>query len=133
MAFAIPLDVLKSLVDFLPSVANWVHNGHEQSKVQTKEALESLMKAVTETRQYLAILRTDPGRFDLQRQARLSSLWIAAGVAMAPINGNIASTYLMKADYWSDPEGWQGTADDSVLIELDNVFEAGTNALLHLN
>ena len=49
---------------------------------------------------------------------------------MLPLNHDLANRYLLKADYWSDPEGGSASKKDDLLIELDEVFRLGREALL---
>jgi hypothetical protein len=62
-------------------------------------------------------------------EGHLSQLWGLAGVAMLSVNEELAQLYVMKADYWSDRDGWEAKKKDTVLIELDEVFRLGCETL----
>jgi hypothetical protein len=126
----ISLDGLKAIATWIGSIGNWKHAHAVEKKAETKAALESLMAAVRETRKYLATLRENPANQNSDIQNSLSQLWAKAGAEMLPINQELAMRYVIKADYWSDPEAWEGKKNDKLLIELDEVFRLGREALV---
>jgi hypothetical protein len=126
----ITIDGLKAVATWIGSLGSWKHTLALEKKAETKAALESLLDAVRETRVYLAKLGDDPANKNVETQRELSKLWAKAGIAMSPINRTLADRYVMKADYWSDPRGWQGKRNDMLLIELDEVFRLGRESLL---
>ena len=88
------------------------------------------MAAVTETRQYLASVKRDPANHNGATEDRLAQFWTRAGIDMTAVDGELAIRYLKKADYWSDSVGWSEQQKDERLIQLDDVFELGTRALI---
>jgi hypothetical protein len=46
------------------------------------------------------------------------------------INHELALRCILKADYWSDPVGWSQQQKDERLIQLDEVFRLGQEALI---
>ena len=49
---------------------------------------------------------------------------------MTAVDPNLANRYFMKADYWSDRQGWTKAQKDEQLIQLDEVYRRGREALL---
>jgi hypothetical protein len=125
----VTIDGLKAVATWIGSIGNWKHTLQLEKKAETKAALESLLDAVRDTRIYLAKLRDDPANVNYDTQRDLSQLWAKAGTAMMTINQELAIRYVLKADYWSDPRGWEGKNNDKLLIELDEVFRLGREAL----
>jgi hypothetical protein len=126
----ISLDSLKAVATWIGSIGSWKHTLAIEKKAETKAALEALLDAVRDTRKYLASLRTDPNNINANTQYHLSELWAKAGSAMLPVDQELAMRYVIKADYWSDPTAWEGKKNDKLLIELDEVFRLGREALL---
>jgi len=114
-------------------VASLVHRKDEQDKqkmVQLEAAIQALMEAVTATRAYLAEIRDHPEKQSDPKQGEIAQKWMDAGTKIYPIDGGLADTYFLKADYWSDPKGWVAAGKDETLINLDRVFDLGRQALL---
>jgi hypothetical protein len=123
------MEAMKAIANWAASFVNWKRGVDVQKQAQADIALTSLMAAVTQTRHYLATLRNHPEGRNPDRQAALVALWSEAGRHMLPIEPNLAGAYLLKADYWSDPEGWTLQQKDEQIIELDRVFTLGQRAL----
>lgn len=100
-----------------------------EKKAETKAALESMLEAVMNTKTYLARLRENPANRSLDVQSHLAQLWAKAGTDMYPIDDDLAVRYVMKADYLSDPDGWDARRNDKTLIELEEIFRLGREVL----
>lgn len=127
-------------VDSLKMISGWVgslvhrKDKHDaKSQAQIESAVQALMEAVTMTRAYLSEVRDHPERQNDARQGDITKKWIDAGTKIYPIDGTLANTYFLKADYWSDPKGWVAAGKDETLINLDRVFDLGRQALLAKN
>ena len=121
---------LKAISGWVWSIVTWRQNNAEKEDAKADEALASLMKAALETRHYLALVRDNPQLRDMEKEKNLATLWSTAGIDMSHINGELAMRYLMKADYWSDTEGWTAADNDERLIQLDEVLRLGRQALV---
>lgn len=129
VSFSVP--ALKDISDVIREWADRKANQNTQEQARQTAALDSFMEAVRETRHYLAITRDNPAAKSSEKEQDLSRLWQAAGSAMRAIDKNdVASTLLMKADYWSDSAGWTGTKKERMMIDLDAVARIGREALL---
>jgi hypothetical protein len=126
----ITMDGLKQVSTWIQGIFNWKHIHDEAKKAEIKNALEALLTAVRETRQYLAIVNAHPLKKDFATEGHLSQLWGAAGVTILPIDEQLAYRYIIKADYWSDRDGWLANNKDTLLIELDEVARLGREALI---
>lgn len=114
----------------IKSLFDWKHDQSLQKQAQTKAALTSLVLAASETRQYIAAVRRDATSRDFSKEHQLSTLWANAAIDMQLVNGELANGYLLKADYWSDPEGWTAAAKNEQVIQLDEIYRLGREALL---
>jgi len=88
------------------------------------------MVAALKTRRYLALIRDNPMHKDIAKEEELASLWSAAGQKMSYMDSALAATFLMKADYWADPQGWTAAQKNEALIELDEMMRRGLEVLL---
>jgi hypothetical protein len=88
-----------------------------------------LISAVSETRKYLAVVRTTPQSRDQKKEAKLATAWQKAAKDMWFLDGGLGSAYLLKADYWLDPERWTLANKNDAEIQLDNLYERGQDAL----
>ena len=122
--------------DSLEMIASWISSlvsrgerleKERQAKVQA--ALRSLMEAVTSTRAYLAEIREHPERQSADKQHEITGKWMDAGEKIFPVNQDLAATYFLKAEYWSDPDGWVAAGKDAYLVNLDRITELGRAAL----
>jgi len=120
----------KELSGMIKGLFNWRNEKAAQKKTETKAALTSLILAATETRQYLADTRKRGAKRDPAREHNLAALWVNAGMDMTPVDAKLANRYLLKADYWSDRQGWTKAQKDEQLIQLDEVYRLGREALL---
>jgi hypothetical protein len=64
------------------------------------------------------------------RERDLAKLWPKAGIDMSYIHSEFAGRYLMKANYWSDTQGWTAAEKDDRLIQLDEVLRLGQELFL---
>lgn len=128
--FNVYMEGAKAIAGWLGSIVNWRHSQTVEKEAQITAALTSLMNAARETRLYLASIRHTPGHHDIAREAHLAQLWSKAGIDISFIDSDLATRYLMKADYWSDPQGWTEAEKDERLIQLDEVLRLGQEALL---
>jgi len=108
---------------------NWKQEHYEKIKTQKKIALESLISAVSETRKYLAVVRTEPTSRDKKQEEALAGAWHKAAKDMWFLDGGLGSVYLSKADYWLDPEGWTLAEKNDAEIQLDALYSRGKDAL----
>lgn len=106
----------------------WKNEHDAKKQEQIKLALQSLIDAALETRQYLATAR-DNSEDDSKTRIHLASLWGSVGFHIWPIDPELAQLYLRKADYWSDPVGWTQAQKDDREIQLDEVYKRGQEAL----
>jgi predicted P-loop ATPase len=121
-----------TLTPVLRGLFNWKKEENAVRQAQKKAALTSLVLAASETRQYLAAVRANPAEKSTTKQEELALLWNNAGIDMMDIDSGIAQTYLLKGDYWSDPQGWTESKKDETAIMLDSVYSIGRQALLHI-
>ena len=128
--FVFTLPEMRAIAGWIGSAFNANHAHAEEKKTEKKAALEALMGAVTETRQYLAVIKADVANKSPATEAHLAGLWSKAGIAMLPLDQQVANDYVLKANYWSDRGGWTGTEEERLRIELDEVFRVGRKALL---
>ena len=128
--FDITMEGMKTMAGWFGSILAWRRAQTAEKKHQAQTALTSLMAAVTETRQYLASVKRDPANHNGTTEDHLAQLWTRAGIDMTAVDGELAIRYLKEADYWSDSVGWSEQQKDERLIQLDDVFELGTRALI---
>jgi hypothetical protein len=97
----------------------------DEKRKEMKIALESLVAAASKTRQYQATNRN----IVPAQNAELAALWNKAAMDIWSIDVELAELYLLKGDYWSDPEGWTLAQKDDRDIQLDEVYRRGQEAL----
>jgi hypothetical protein len=124
------MTAFEKMVAFIEKVRGAVHQHNVEDREAKLKALRSLVKATTETRQYLAAVRRDPAAKNFNKQAELATLWGEAAFDIHTIDPELANVYLRKSDYWSDPEGWTEAQKDEREIQLDAISERGRKALL---
>jgi hypothetical protein len=132
VAILFGIEGLKTLVGWVGSAGSWIHTLNSEKKTETKTALDALLKAVRNTRPYVAQMKGDQAKRDTAIEQHLSELWADVGVAMLPINREIAALYVRKADYWSYPDDWDERNSENYVIELEEVRRLGEEALLHV-
>ena len=128
--YHLTMDGMKAIVGWVGSIVTWRQTHNHERDAQVTAALTSLMDAALETKHYLALTRHSPHAKDMGREHDLAKLWAKAGIDMSYIDSEIASRYLMKADFWSDTQGWTDAEKDDRLIQLDEVLRLGQEVLL---
>jgi len=83
------------------------------------------MAAATDTRQYMAALKRDKKNQSYESESRIAQLWSKAGIDMLPVNSELATRCLIKADYWADTVGWSDAQKDDKMIKLDDLLDLG--------
>jgi len=126
----VTLDGMKAIVGWLGSLVAWRQTQSHEKDAEITAALTSLMAAALETRHYLALVRDTPHMKNHDEERDLAKLWAKAGIDMSYIDSELAGRYLMKADYWSDTQGWTDEQKDDRLIQLDEVLRLGQEVLL---
>jgi hypothetical protein len=124
------MDIVKQLGGWIKTAVDRHDEFAKQKRADRDDAIQAMMNAVIETRTYLAAIKLHPEKRDDGIQKALSLKWTDAGLKMNRFSDSTASLYLLKADYWSDPQGWADDKKDDYIIELDRVFELGRKALL---
>jgi len=126
-------------VDIFPTmlkeVSGWTRTlleRHDQRTESVGHALKSIAVASNETRAYVAKIRDNPNAATPDQAAALAKLWTEAGTDIYRVNPQLAERFFMKAEYWSDPVGWERSGRDLVLIDLDTLTESARAALLKL-
>jgi hypothetical protein len=122
-------DSLEMIGSWISSLVSRGERLEKERQAKVQEALKSLMEAVTSTRAYLAEIREHPEKQSAEKQHEITCKWMDAGQKIYPINQDLASTYFLKAEYWSDPDGWVAAGKDDYLVNLDRVSELGRAAL----
>jgi hypothetical protein len=126
----ITLDGMKAIVTWLGSFVTWRQTQGREKDAQITTALTSLMDAALETRHYMALVRETPQMKNPDKERDLAKLWAKAGIDMSYIDSALAGRYLMKAEYWSDTQGWTDAQKNDGLIQLDEVLRLGQQVLL---
>lgn len=121
---------MKALAGWIGSLIAWRQTNIHERDAQVTTALTSLMDAALDTRHYLAFVKSNPQMKNPDKERELAKLWAKAGIDMSYIDSEIAGRYLMKADYWSDTQGWTEAEKDETLIQLDEVLRLGQEVLL---
>ena len=85
------------------------------------------------TRSYLADLRDGRTVRDRQREGTICQAWNTVGLKILDINTpqahEIYQIFFEKADYWSDPEGWEERKEIDISLER---VENDINQILNL-
>lgn len=84
---------VKRLAGWIAAIPSKFHDFSSEKKKQTKEAIGALLAALRETRPYPEQMKGDSIRRDPVVEQRLSGLWANAGVAMLPLNEEVAYLY----------------------------------------
>ncbi len=128
--YHVTMEGLKAIVGWVGSVVAWRQSHTHERDARVTAALTSLMDAALDTKHYLALIRTSPQLKNPDRERESAKLWAKAGIDMSNIDSALAGRYLMKADYWSDTQGWSDAQKDDTLIQLDEVLRLGREVLL---
>ncbi|SRR5579883_564875 len=120
-------------LSMLTQVREWIgtlSQAEAQDNQQTRAALQSVTFAATETRAYIALTRDQPAARNREKEVALAHLWERAGIDIYQINRDLAERCLLKADFWSDPQGWTLAEKDDSRIRLDELSAEARSLLL---
>lgn len=119
-----------SMVDTLLDWARDLQASQAARNEDVRKALKSISLAAVETRGYLADLRDGASDRDRSREGGLARLWTEAGHDLAQIDRELAERCLLKADYWSDPTGWDASQRETSAIRLEELHQEARDLLL---
>ena len=103
----------------LTSILTWLRTGLQQRDENLTNALNALYVATNETRLYLH----DREEADRSREAELSRLWGAAGIALRNVDRSLADRCFSKASAWVEPEKWDDARIVKADIEIDSMYQ----------
>jgi len=108
-------------VDYILQLLKIREDRNEKKKQQERESLEAFRNSIVMTRSYLADLRDGRTVRDRQKEVTISQAWNAVGLKIRDINTpqahEIYQIFFEKADYWSDPEGWEKKKEIDISLE----------------
>jgi hypothetical protein len=123
------LITLKGTADYAAKVIGKIARANKETREQWKTAVSRLQKAVLQTKLYVSALdRGEP--MNRRTEHRLVALWGDAATEFYDLDGSLASRLQLKAEYWTQPEGWTSQQVRDAGIALDHVAEY-TRQLLH--
>lgn len=124
-------DVLETLIGLLPALSDLLKDTSRRRRLQDERgqrAVESILRAVNETKLYLAAQSRGVAR-DATREDNLSRDWVETAAALRGIDDDLAQRCRLKADYWADPDSWSEAELGTARILLTQV-SADADALL---
>ena len=118
------LDItLKSLEAVKNLILSW-RTEKRQLQSDKIEALNSVLRAATETRAYIANVRDGRKQIDPDKEIQLAELWQRASTSLIPIgNIDLADKCMVKADCWADPTLWQDERYSEIPLDLNTIVE----------
>lgn len=115
-------------VDYILQLLKIREDRDEQRKQRESEALQAFRNAILLTRSYLADRRDRRTPRDRQKEVTLFQAWNTVGLKVREIGTpkahEIYQIFFEKADYWSDPKGWE---DEQTGKEIDISLERVEN------
>lgn len=112
--------MLEALVGLLPALGNLLKDKSQRRRLQDdrgQRAVESILRAVNETKLYIAALSRSKSR-DTDREEELSRLWTETAAALHGIDDDLGRRCRLKGEYWANPEQWseQQVRDARILL-----------------
>jgi hypothetical protein len=108
-------------VDYILQLLRIREDRDEKKKQRERVSLEAFRNSIVMTRAYLADMRNDRITRDRNREAAISQAWNTVGLKVRDIGTpeahNIFQVFFEKADYWSDPEGWEKKAGIDISLK----------------
>jgi len=105
------------------------------SRQACAEALSAAVEIANRTLRYVAQRRRS-SQSDPKEEAELSKSWADAGfklLALPNPPNDLANRYLIKAEYWSDPELWTDERVEVARIRLTEIYDESRRILLGMN
>ncbi len=115
--------MLEALVALLPVLSGLFKDASKRRRLQDQRgqaAVEAILRAVNETKLYLAALARGVQR-DMNREGALSRYWTDAAAKLHGIDDDLAQRCRLKGEYWTDPEKWDKRDLEKTRILLDQV------------
>lgn len=115
--------MLEALISLLPSLGELLKDKARRRSLQDERgqrAVENILRAVNETKLYLAALARGTSR-STTRESRLSRHWTDAAAALHGIDDDLAIRCRLKGEYWADPERWSQRQVKEARILLTDV------------
>ena len=89
---------------------------------QYNAALDSVNKAILETRKYLK-QRREGGERDAETEERLSKLWSDASSEIRPYDAKLADLCMVKGHGWADDTVWSDPKYKQLPIDIDEMLQ----------
>jgi hypothetical protein len=117
-------EVISGISAIRTLIQDWV-TADKAKSTKVRESIRKTLDAAIETRSYLALQRQGE-KPDKEKEKTLAKLWLDAGIALqeAHVGGPesiVAQRSLIKAQYWSDREIWDGSRTPGLSIDLDRI------------
>jgi hypothetical protein len=125
----VPLDIFPTMITELSGWTRTLLQRHDSRKDAIRKALQSVANASNETRVYLAKIRDDPRAATAEQAGALARLWTEAGSDISLVSPRLSERFFLKAEYWSDPKGWDSSRRNNLLIDLNDLTESARAAL----
>lgn len=107
----------------LPALANLLKDFSKRRRLQDehgRRAVQSILRAVNETKLYLAALSRGEPR-DTAREDDLSRHWIDTAAALRGIDDVLAQRCRLKGEYWTEPDRWDEQQVQTARILLTQI------------
>lgn len=102
----------------------------QQPTPPKQKAIRAVWSAVDSTRMYIRMIENGQARAGAPNP-ELVALWSDASLQLAEVDPDLALRLRAKAEYWSDPEGWDDRKIDEARIGI-NAVAADARELLQL-
>jgi hypothetical protein len=115
--------LLEALINLLPALGRLLSDRSRKrglSDERGQRAVECILRAVNETKIYVAFLARGKAR-DETREEALSRHWTDTAAAMRGIDDDLAQRCRLKGHYWADPDHWSAKRLEEARIGLTQV------------
>jgi len=115
---------LNPLISISKEIRAWTESNRAASnvkKIEIKKAIESLSKAVLETKSYV---RNGFQNRILEKENEIRDYWNQAHIELRNINSELAMRCFSKAEYWTEPDSWDAEKVEKYNITLASMSES---------
>ena len=112
--------MIEWVVERLLSLLGPIATLKREQRELADNALRSISHALNETYLYYRSVELKQGR-NIDAEAQLSRYWAAAAIPLRHIDRQLAEICEYKAEYWVNPDTWDGDKVKQLGIGLDDV------------
>ena len=120
---------LSSMIPGLQGLLNYFAVERRQRDDRLDTALTAIYTAASETKIYIDRMKKS-GRRSRKKEEELSRLWAKAVAPVRRFDRDLAERFLLKSDYWINPEHWTPSDIKDARIGIVQVCEEARGLLV---